>query len=182
MTILHFRRATRAWRIESHARMTVRQEDTAPFEQHPRFKRLHDYLAAKAPPGKLPGRQHIDPLELRDLLPHLMLVDVVRAPGRPVRYRIRLVGTAVVALQGSDATGKFVEEVLDKGPDVIARYEEILATRQPQYRRGEVATAGRDHLTYQRVAFPLATDGDAVDMLLFVFAVDRPGAGPTPPR
>lgn len=161
--------------------MTDQQEDTAPFEQHPRFKRLHDYLAAKAPPGKLPGRQHIDPSELRDLLPHLMLVDVVRASAQPVRYRIRLVGTEVVALQGSDATGKFVEEVLDKGRDVIARYEEILTTRQPQYRRGQVATAERNHLTYQRIAFPLAADGETVDMLIFVFAVDGP-ARPTGSR
>lgn len=160
--------------------MSDRQKDAAPFDWHPRFKRVHDYLEAKARPGKLPGRQHIDPLELRDVLPHLMLVDVERAPGQPIRYRIRLVGTQVVALQGSDATGKYVEDVLNKGPDIIAGYSEILETRQPQYRRGAVATTDRDHLTYQRIAFPLAADGETVDMLLFVFAIDAPAAPSTP--
>ena len=154
--------------------MADRQDDTGVFDRHPRFKRLRDYLASKAPPGKLPGRRHIDPLDVPDLLPHIMLVDVVRSPGQRLRYRIRLVGTEVAALQGADETGKFVDDVLTKGPDIIAGYEEILTTRQPQYRRGDVATSGRDHLTYQRVAFPLATDGETVDMLMFVFAADPP--------
>ena len=56
---------------------------------HPRFRRLAEYLAAKAPPGKLAGRQHIDPLEIPDLLPHLMLVDVIPEAGGEPRYRIR---------------------------------------------------------------------------------------------
>ncbi|HTY67430.1 MAG TPA: PAS domain-containing protein [Alphaproteobacteria bacterium] len=154
--------------------MPEKQEIVPPFDRHSRFARLRDYLASKAPPGKLPGRQHIDPLEIPDLLPYLMLVDVIRAEGQPPRYQIRLVGTRVVAIQGADATGKFVEEVLDKGPDIIAHYEDILATRQPQYRRGQVATQDRTHVSYQRVAFPLASDGETVDMLIFVFAMDIP--------
>jgi len=146
------------------------------FERQPRFRRLGGYLAAKAPPGKLPGRRHVDPLEIPDLLPYVMLVDVVRAPDQPPRYRIRLAGSEVVKIQGSDATGKFVEQVLTQGPEIIAGYAEILANRQPQYRSGEVATAGRDHVFYERMAFPLAGDGETVDMLIFVFAV-APGTG-----
>jgi len=147
-----------------------------PFERQPQFRRLRDYLAGKAPPGKLPARRNIDPLEIPDLLPYVMLVDVVRAPDAPPRYRIRLAGSEVVRIQGADATGKFVEQVLTKGPDIIAGYGEILVNRQPQYRRGEVATVGRDHIFYERVAFPLAADGETVDMLMFVFAV-APGTG-----
>jgi hypothetical protein len=142
------------------------------IERHARFRRLADYLAVKAPPGKLPGRKHIDPLELADLLPWLMLIDVIpQASGKP-RYRIRLVGTEVVAIQGSDGTGKFVEEVLtgSEGIDVIRRYDEIVRAHEPQYRRGTVAATGREHVPYERIIFPLASDGEQVDMLLFVFA------------
>lgn len=142
--------------------------------RNPRFRRLADYLAASASPGKLPGRQHIEPTQLGDLLPWLMLVDVVpRKRGEP-RYRLRLVGTEVVSIQGSDNTGKYVDEVLtgEEGPGVIAAYGEILRTRQPQYRQGVVATPGREHIPYERVAFPLASDGETVDKLLFVFARD----------
>lgn len=143
----------------------------SPIEEHSRFRRLADYLAAKAPPGKLPGRQHIDPLELFDILPYLMLVDVIpQATGEP-RYRIRLMGTEVVAIQGADVTGKFVEDVLTgvEGTEIVRLYGEILRSRQPQYRRGVVATSGREHVHYERIAFPLARDGENVDMLIFVF-------------
>jgi len=141
------------------------------IDRHPRFQRLASYLAGKAPPGKLPGRQHIDPLEIPDLLPHLMLIDVVPQRVGPARYRIRLVGTEVVAIQGTDGTGRYVEDILtaDEGAEIRRGYEEILRSRQPQYRRGMVAAHGREHILYERIAFPLATDGEHVDMLIFVF-------------
>jgi len=151
--------------------MTERAE-AIHFERQPRFRRLRDYLATKAPPGKLPGRRQVDPLDIPDLLPYVMLVDVLRSPGQSPRYRVRLVGTEVVKIQGADGTGKFVEQILTEGPDIIAGYAEILSTKRPQYRRGEVATVGRDHVFYERIAFPLASDGDTVDMLMFIFSTD----------
>ena len=153
-------------------------DDKDRTKNHPRFRRLADYLAAKAAPRKLPGRRDIDPLELANLLPYVMLVDVVPQPTGDPRYRIRLVGTEVVAIQGTDGTGKFVEDVLtgNQGPEIIRDYGEILHTRQPQFRRGVVATSGRDHVRYARVAFPLAGDGEHVDMLMFVFVnLSAPG-------
>ena len=141
------------------------------LSRHLRFQRLADYLALKAPPGKLPGRQHIDPLEMPDLLPYVMLLDVVPQNQGPTRYRIRLVGTEVVSIQGMDHTGQFTDEVLtaEEGAEIVGNYDEILRTRQPQHRHGTVATPGREHVVYERIAFPLAADGEHVDMLIFVF-------------
>src|SRR3974377_2186090 len=109
--------------------MNVKSE----IESNARFRRLADYLAAKAPPGKLPGRKHIDPLELADLLPWVMLIDVTPQSSGEPRYRLRLMGTEVVATQGSDGTGKFVDEVLTgkEGGTVIRGYSEILRSRAP---------------------------------------------------
>jgi hypothetical protein len=149
-----------------------------PIEKHPRFRRLAEYLAEKAGRGKLPGRQHIDPAEITDLLPYLVLMDVIpQADGEP-RYRIRLMGGEVAAIQGSDATGKFIDDVLtaSEGAEVVRRYAEILRSGEPQYRRGVIASTGREHVHYERVAFPLARDGRNVDMLLFVFAAVRHGS------
>ncbi len=144
------------------------------IDRHPRFRRLAAYLASKAPPGKLAGRRHIDPLEIPDLLPHLMLVDVVPQETGPPRFRLRLVGTEVVEIQGSDKTGQYVEDVLtaEEGGEIRRGYDEIVRSRKPQYRSGTVATPGRQHVGYERVAFPLATDGEHVDMLVFVFVRD----------
>lgn len=120
----------------------------------------------------LPGRQHIDPLEFADLLPWIMLIDVLPQTAGEPRYRIRLMGTEVVEIQGADETGRYVEEVLTgpEGAEVIRGCDEILRTRQPHHRRGGVATSGREHMYYERVAFPLASDGENVDMLILIFA------------
>lgn len=154
--------------------------DTFHLDEHPRFRRLADYLAGKVPAGTLPGRQHIEPTEIPDLLPWIMLVDVIAEPAAAPRYRIRLVGTEVVAIQGSDATGKFVPDVLNKDDvaAILQDYGEIVRSGRPGYRRGVVATSGREHVRYRRVAFPLARDGEHVDVLMFVFVND--GNGPPP--
>jgi hypothetical protein len=146
----------------------------AAIDANPRFRRLADYLAAKAPPGKLPGRQHIEPTELAELLPWLMPIDAVAQQDGTTRYRLRLVGTEAASIQGSDSTGKFVDEVLtgSEGKDVVAGYDEIRRTRQPQYRRGVVAITGREYVPYERIAFPLARDGETVDRLILIFARD----------
>jgi hypothetical protein len=103
-----------------------------------------------------------------------MLIDVISSPEAEARYRIRLVGTEVVGIQGSDGTGKFVEHVLNntEAADILQGYGEIVRLRQPGYRRGVVATEGREHVPYRRIAFPLARDGEHVDMLIFVFVRD----------
>jgi hypothetical protein len=149
--------------------------NNSPTDAHPRFRQLADYLARKAPPGKLPGRQHVEPTEIVELLPWIMMIEVIAAPDAETRYRIRLAGTEVVAIQGSDGTGKYVEEVLDTNDvaAILQGYGEILRTRRPEYRAGVVATAGREHVPYRRVAFPLARDGEHVDMLIFVFVRDE---------
>ena len=154
--------------------------DTSYLDEHPRFRRLADYLASKVPAGTLPGRQHIEPTEIPDLLPWIMLVDVIAEPAAALRYRIRLVGTEVVTIQGSDATGKFVPDVLNKDEvnSILQEYGEIVRSGRPRYRRDIVATTGREHVRYRRVAFPLARDGEHVDVLIFVFVND--GNGPSP--
>jgi len=135
-----------------------------------RLKRFADYLAEKAPSGKLPGRQHIDPFEIPDLLPYLMLYDVVPQAGGELRYRTRLVGTHVVDLLGADATGKFVDEVLpaEGGTEIIEEYHHIVKTKQARYLDGELRNRGREHIQFQRIAFPLARNGEEVDMLVLV--------------
>jgi hypothetical protein len=65
-----------------------------PATAKPEIVALFDYWRSKAPAeGTLPGRRHIDPLDVPRLLPHIWLVDVV---DEPRRFRVRLLGTALV--------------------------------------------------------------------------------------
>jgi hypothetical protein len=145
------------------------------LERHARFRRLSDYLAAKAPARRLAGRQHVEPAEIPDLLPYLALHDVVAGPGGDLRFRIRLLGTEVVKHHGSDVTGKFLDEVLSgpRAQEIIAECRAVVTTREPQYRRSSVAAPEREHIGYERLTFPLASDGVNVDMLISVFVFMR---------
>jgi PAS fold len=147
-------------------------EPTSFLDAHPRFRRLADYLAAKTPPGNLPGRQHIDPIEIPDLLPFLLLADVIIEPGHETQYRVRLSGTSVSMLRQINGTGKLVRDIMADSDqiEILRDFDEVLATRQPQYRERVVPLPGDEHVAYARVAFPLARDGERIDMMILVFA------------
>lgn len=73
-----------------------------------RVRRLHEYWRAKAgAPASVPQRRDIDPTELPDLLPSLLLVDVEH---NPLRFRYRLVGTRIVDFSYRDFTGTYLDE------------------------------------------------------------------------
>jgi hypothetical protein len=149
-----------------------------PLDRHPLFRRLADYLAEKAPPGRLPGRQHIDPVELRDMLPHLLLLDVLRDDeGAQPGFRVRLAGTEVETFHGRGLTGLTADEAFPgpRAEPILASYREIARTGVASFRRSSVLTPGREHLVFERMMFPLARDGASVDMLIgvFVYAIGK---------
>lgn len=153
--------------------MILSIERTAPSQSpqtwHPKVARLMDYWRSLHPAeGVLPGRQHVDPIDLADLLPHLFLVDVERAP---LRFKYRLVGTDYVRMMGRDLTGAYLDQVHPGFHGSILRhYVDAVEQREPQYRKGPVmyAVAQKDHLTVERLIVPLARDGAHVDMIMGV--------------
>jgi hypothetical protein len=133
----------------------------------PIFARLRDYLAQLVPGGQLPGRQHIDAPDLREFMPFINLVDVVRAEDGP-RFRYRLVGTTQTDMAGRETTGRFIEEAVL--PEFVERVNrnmrEAVETRRPVYDRFPMPHPNRTFIDTERLYFPLAADGVNVDMLL----------------
>ncbi len=148
---------------------------------HPRFCAVADYLAAKAPPGRLPGRQHVDPAELKPHLPFINLIDVAWVAG-VAQFRYRLWGTAQVQAVGYDGTGRTSDETHSPADAAVINQGMLTAvlTRRPDFAARWVLQTGRGHVYYQRVHFPLARDGESVDMLLTVYAY--PPAPPSDDR
>jgi hypothetical protein len=132
--------------------------------EHPGLCALYDYWDGRREDDLLPGRRHLDPLDIPELLPNLTLIDVAGAAG----LRYRLVGTALVGRLGQDPTGRPVREVsLGSGweeshPD----FHYVTAERRPCLRRLRARTPGRNPLVSQRLLLPLAADGETVDMIL----------------
>lgn len=139
---------------------------------HPLIAEFLTYWQRIAPAsGLLPGRKHFDPLAVPHLLPNIWLLDV--EPGGPAgparRYRVRLVGGAVVAVGFPARPGEYFDDPR-VAADVAAirrQLDTVVETRRPDWRRGRPAI---DHTRYvdtlERVIVPLATDGRTVDMLM----------------
>jgi hypothetical protein len=136
----------------------------------PMMQRLFAYWRGKCRGDQLPGRQHIDPLDFPDLLPHISIFDVVHIGGA-VRCRIRLMGTANVQLMGADCTGQFFDARMrpEDAARIMVSYRQVIAERRPHFLHGSVAIPGREHVHYERLLLPLAADGRTVDMLLALF-------------
>jgi hypothetical protein len=136
---------------------------------HPRFSWLRDYLAQAAPPGRLPGRQDIDPSRLKALLPFINLVDVEYDAGE-LRFRFRLVGTLQTEVAGREISGRYLEDAVL--PEFMERIRnnmrKCVTTRKPVYDRFPMPHPERDFIDTERVYFPLARDGETIDMLLIL--------------
>ena len=136
---------------------------------HSSFAWMRDYLASVAPPGKLPGRRHIDPPAFGSLLSTVNLVDVVRAGTGP-RFRFRLVGTAQTRMADREITGKFVEDAVlpEYVERILCNMRAAVARKAPVYDRFPMPHPQRGEIDSERVYFPLAADGETVDMLLIL--------------
>lgn len=141
---------------------------------HPRFTEMIGYLAAAAPVGRLPGRQHIDPCHFSSVLGLINLVDVERR-GAEMQFRFRLVGDEQTRAAGRNIAGLVVEDAVL--PALVGRItgnmRKVVATGLPIYDRFPMPHPDRQFIDSQRMYYPLAADGKTINMLLILNAYDR---------
>ena len=152
--------------------MTVRLDPGLHYSDA-RLAALHHWWQAKAAVrGALPGRADFEPLEMRDLLQDLYMVDVLRLPDA-LRFRYRLIGTAITQRTGRDVTGRFFEDVYPAGllADFSASFRWIVTQGQPLRSFGNMEFSGQGYLGFEALEVPLATDGNQIDIILGVLAL-----------
>lgn len=130
-----------------------------------RLRSAYDYWLGCGDADRLPGRQHIDPVEIPSLLPDLMLLDWEGG-----YYRCRLAGTRIAEHLGQELTGRiFSQDVLGNAFDTwIPALEEVRRSGRPDSTQ-ELCWKGREHHPFQFLCLPLARDGQHVDKLMLVF-------------
>ena len=138
-----------------------------------RFRVLWDYWLARRRDGRLPGRGDIEPIELRNVLGYLYLIDVVRASDQ-LRFRHRLWGVKAVELFGEEHTGRYVDELSFPGASrIVAVLRAMVADRQPHFWRRPLPPERQlDFVSYRRLALPLASDGETVDQIINLMVGD----------
>lgn len=117
----------------------------------------------------LPGRADLDPLEMRGLLPHVYLIDVL--PGERAdrwRFRVRLLGEKHVDIYGPGLVGRMIDDIFQ--PAVAAEFNRLYAVvvrrRAPVVNRGRLSwLRHKEFLEYEGLHAPLASDGVTIDCI-----------------
>ena len=140
-----------------------------------------EYWERKRLGRAVPRRSDIDPAELKPVLPHLQITEVV---GGGSRFRYRLVGSAIVRAFGAEFTGKYVDELVSGERDsfVHACYRAVCAARRPAFVRSKYIGIKEIDLTANRVLLPLSEDGAKVSQILGALSFEftrpfTPGTG-----
>lgn len=135
---------------------------------HPKLRQLFEYWDGKRAGAPWPPRAAIEPLELKDLLGHIVIVDVVQQPepGLMPRFRYRLFGTIVAHRMGFDMTGKWIDEwPAPEYRDYLNRsYAEVYAAARP-FRRLRRLVKDDRKLDYESLMLPLGPP-QAVEQIL----------------
>jgi hypothetical protein len=148
-----------------------RADDIAALSD-PTVAAIFSYWDSRRGARRMPSRADIDPVELRALVNNIALYDVVEPEpsGETGRlYRVRLVGSDIVAFDGRNTTGEWVGA--GKPPELVAQITGMLTSivvgRAPRFRTG-IAYWRRDksYRRFESCFLPLSPDDDAVNMIL----------------
>ena len=119
-----------------------------------------------------PLRSALDPIDLKSVLPRVMLVEV--CAGEPPRFRFRLSGTGVCDIHGCDLKHLYAEELQppEYGHLIQRHYRECLERREPLAHLIALETADKLR-SYARIILPFREDGDDGISLLLVIDSEK---------
>lgn len=126
---------------------------------------LLEYWRSKRLGDRFPRRAAIEPRDLVEILPYLLIID--RLDGAESDYRFRLVGTRIAEIEG-DCTGRLLSELF---PDrrrharIWRHYDEACAGLV-QRRNENLGWLGKSWIGYEVVLLPLLDAGGAVGHLI----------------
>ncbi len=142
-------------------------------------KFVYDYWSRKRGDRRMPARADIDPLEIKSVLPQVVLIDVQR---QPLDFRFRLAGTRSYDIFGFDLTGRSVREIepRDWSEGIWKSFSELARTGEPQHVRLDFCTTEGYARSFSVLRLPLGDDGITVDRILALNGLsrDKYAAGP----
>lgn len=141
-----------------------------PDDLSPKLKQFLEYWQSlRSVDGSPPKRTQIDPKEIVNLLPGILIFERTVSPGGGVRYLYRLVGTGHYdANDLSDLTGKYLDEVYDEAisSHTYQTYDHILASGEPHYWQGPSPLPSEKFSSFERILAPLCDEDGEPNMLV----------------
>lgn len=125
------------------------------------LKRVRDYWLGIKGDRATPQQADFALTDLADVIPHMIIIDVVH---QPVRLKFRLLGTFVTDLVGRNSTGRWIDEDLypDNLEEIIWAYRHCAQTGRPLATEGPVDIAERDWTGSEVLMLPLSDNGGTV--------------------
>ena len=139
-------------------------DPTLAFEQ-PVLRDMLEIWQRRRGSKAMPSRADLPPEVLHRHLGWIVLVDVEH---EPLRFRYRLIGSAITAAVGRDATGAYLDELY--APEIyttaISSFRQVIARRAPMRAFGQLRHAEKGHLPFEAIDMPLSEDGVTVSMIM----------------
>lgn len=139
----------------------------APFRDtidDPDLAALFEYWAGRCGDRPMPCRADINPKDIVSVIPLVFITDIFR----PLRFRFRLVGTAICNRWHEDLTGRWLDELRFDGEleAVLEQYGSVARTGIPRIDKEEFVNEETRYFHYQRLLLPLSEDGQTPNMLI----------------
>ncbi|NVJ96860.1 MAG: PAS domain-containing protein [Alphaproteobacteria bacterium] len=126
-------------------------------------KALHELWLLKKGGRDMPARRDLSPAEMKSLLPHIYMIDVL---GGGADYQMRLFGTALVDMIGGDFTGaRLSEQDADKGWRGKI-YKQAYWRARPVFYQFDLGDMGKPHIHTENVLLPLKDNNNNFTILL----------------
>ena len=134
----------------------------------PEQQAVYDYWRSKCRAGHLPSRQDIDPMEIREHLPMISLIEVQKSTPHQ-RFQCRLAGTGFWDLFEDEIQGRYVDELPFSG-DRHQYWNRVLTqvahNRRPTAGVTRPGTPLGSHLAQFWIRLPLSRNGKDVHLIL----------------
>jgi hypothetical protein len=141
-----------------------RDDATADYEmdiQSPMLMRLYELWRHRHADGKLPARGDFDPVEMKECLGNIFLLEYLPDIDN---FRYTLIGTKIAGWVGVDNTGKLVDEVFDERVRLF--YKGLQAREVPARTIGKVVWRDKQHVAYEAIMLPLSDDKRTVNRFI----------------
>lgn len=133
--------------------------------KHPRLKTLHTFWDLTRGSRRYPARADFAFKDLRQWLGHIALLDVFR---KPLRFRVRLLGTHLVDYAGADYTGRWLDECV--APEAVAEMLEpfiaCIESGAPVFRHSRYINPRATKSVLERLLLPCSSDQKTIDIIL----------------
>ncbi len=160
--------------VASANRLRAQTEIDPKRLDHPVLAAVKAYWDEKRGERLMPSRSEIDPIELKEHLGWILLLDVL---DNYEDFRFRLIGTKVTRYFFTDTTGKTVREAFAHfGPaavnGVLAVYRKTARDCVPMRAYGDAGWLGQAFYDFDALYLPLSDDGVTTNKILSAFTFD----------